>query len=534
MRNFELPGRSTVMAETGAVATSHPLATSAALRVLMDGGNAVDAAVTAVLVLCVVEPQSVGIGGDMFALYAQGGKLPVYGLNGSGRAPAAADFDTISGSLPGAGAKAPRNHPHAVTVPGAVDGYLRLLERFGSWGIDRVIEPARRYAEEGFPVHARVLNDWRREEGLIRKDADASAMLLPSGALPRLGQRVAFPALAKTLAEIGAKGRAGFYDGWVLEDMLAKLGALGGLHKADDFAATESTWVDPINADYKGYKLWEIPPNGQGLVALEILQILERLGDDAGVLSLDRYHRQIEASHLGYADREAFFADLAHMPTTVEAVLDPARMDAQAARISSDRTFSPVPVPDYPGQGDTVYLSVVDRDRNAVSLISSVYDSFGARLAAPGSGVVFQNRGRSFRIDDPKHPNAYGASKRPMHTIIPAMLTKGDAVQMSFGVMGADYQPQGQAHVLTAMIDHGLDIQEALDLPRVHASPITGGVQCEAGIPAELRQGLLDLGHILEIPEKAIGGGQGIWLDAQTGFLSAGSDPRKDGHAAGY
>lgn len=533
MRNFELPGRSTVMAEKGAVATSHPLATSAALRVLQDGGNAVDAAVTAVLVLCVVEPQSVGIGGDMFALYAQGGARPVMGLNGSGRSPQAATFDTISAAFPGA-QKPTRNHPHAVTIPGAVDGYLTLLERFGRWGIDRVIAPAQRYAAEGFPVYDRVRSDWRREVGLIRQDSDAAAMLLHGGALPELGARMAFPALAKTLAEIGKKGCAGFYDGWVLDDMLTKLTALGGLHSASDFADTQSTWVDPISTDYKGYQLWEIPPNGQGLVALEILQILSRLDHAPGMLSLERFHQQIEASHLGYADRDAFFADLAHMPASVAAVLDPARMDAQAAKIAADSTLSPVPVPDYPGHSDTVYLSVVDGDRNAVSLISSVYDSFGSTLTAPKSGVVFQNRGCSFRVDQPDHPNAYGPSKRPMHTIIPAMLTKGDAVQMSFGVMGADYQPQGHAHVLTSMIDYGLDIQAALDLPRVHASPKSGRVQVEAGVPALVRQGLLDLGHRLEIPDKAIGGGQGIWLHADTGFLSAGSDPRKDGHAAGF
>ena len=533
MRNFELPGRSTVMAEKGAVATSHPLASSAALRVLMDGGNAVDAAVTAVLVLCVVEPQSVGIGGDMFALYAKGGKMPVMGLNASGRSPRAASFEAISAAFPGA-AKPQRNHPHAVTIPGAVDGYITLLERFGTWGIDKVIEPARRFAAEGFPIHDRVRSDWRKEVELIRKDPDAAAALLHGGALPALGARMTFPALAKTLAEIGAKGRAGFYDGWVMDDMLTKLQSLGGLHQAEDFAATESTWVDPISTDYKGYKLWEIPPNGQGLVALEILQILQRLEHRPGALSLERYHQQIEASHLGYADRDAFFAELSHMPSTVEAILDPARMDAQAAKISMDGTLSPVPVPDYPGQSDTVYLTVVDGERNAVSLISSVYDSFGSTLTAPKSGVVFQNRGCSFRVDQSDHPNAYGPSKRPMHTIIPAMLTQGDAVQMSFGVMGADYQPQGQAHVLTSMIDYGLDIQAALDLPRVHSSPKTGGVQVEAGVPDMVRQGLLELGHRLEIPEKAIGGGQGIWLHHDTGFLSAGSDPRKDGQAAGY
>ena len=533
MRNFELPGRSTVMAEKGAVATSHPLATSAALDVLRQGGNAVDAAVTAVLVLCVVEPQSVGIGGDMFALYAEGGKMPVYGLNGSGRAPAAASFEAVSSTFPGQ-KKVQRNHPHAVTVPGAVDGYITLLERFGSWGIDKIVEPARQYAETGFPLHERVRSDWRMEVDLIRQDPDSAAVLLDGGKLPALGSRIVFPALARTLAEIGKKGRAGFYDGWVLDDMLTKLKAGGGLHEASDFAATESTWVDPISTDYRGYKLWEIPPNGQGLVALEMLQILDRLGTAPHAQSLERYHQQIEAAHLGYADRDAFFADLEHMPTTVEAVLDPARMDAQAAKISMDGTLSPVPVPDYPGQSDTVYLTVVDGDRNAVSLISSVYDSFGSTLMAPQSGVVFQNRAFSFRIDDPQHPNAYGPGKRPMHTIIPAMLTKGDDVQMSFGVMGADYQPQGQAHVITSMVDYGLDIQAALDLARVHSSPKTGGVQVEAGVPAEIRRGLQDLGHKLEIADKAIGGGQGIWLHHDTGFMSAGSDPRKDGQAGGF
>lgn len=532
MRSFELPGRSTVMAEKGAVATSHPLATSAALQVLAEGGNAVDAAVTACLVQCVVEPQSVGLGGDMFALYAEGGKMPVYGLNGSGRAPAAATLEQVSAAFPGA-SKVDRQHPHAVTVPGAVDGLITLHERFGSWDLARVIEPARVYAEVGFAVHARVRSDWGLERDLLANDPDAAALLLPGGALPRVGQRMVFPALARTLGEIAAKGRAGFYDGWVMDDMLAKLRAGGGLHSAEDFAATRSTWVDPISTAYRGHRLWEIPPNGQGLVALEMLQILDRLGTPGSVDGLDRYHQQIEAAHLAYADREAFFADLPSMPCRVEDVLSPARMDRQAARIRDDRSLSPVPTPDYPASGDTVYLTVVDGDRNAVSLIASVFDSFGSGLVAPGSGIWFQNRARSFRIDDPGHPNAYGPGKRPMHTIIPAMLTKGDDVQMAFGVMGADYQPQGQVHVLTAMLDFGLDIQAALDQPRVHASPKTGGVQAEAGLSPLLRQGLLDRGHRLEIPEKPIGGGQGIWLHQDSGFLSAGSDPRKDGQAAG-
>lgn len=384
MRSFELPGRSTVMAEKGAVATSHPLATSAALQVLAEGGNAVDAAVTACLVQCVVEPQSVGLGGDMFALYAEGGKMPVYGLNGSGRAPAAATLEQVSAAFPGA-SKVDRQHPHAVTVPGAVDGLITLHERFGSWDLARVIEPARVYAEVGFPVHARVRSDWGLERDLLANDPDAAALLLPGGALPSVGQRMVFPALARTLGEIAAKGRAGFYDGWVMDDMLAKLRAGGGLHSAEDFAGTRSTWVDPISTAYRGHRLWEIPPNGQGLVALEMLQILDRLGTPGSVDGLDRYHQQIEAAHLAYADREAFFADLPSMPCSVEDVLSPARMDRQAARIRDDRSLSPVPTPDYPASGDTVYLTVVDGDRNAVSLIASVFDSFGSGLVAPGS-----------------------------------------------------------------------------------------------------------------------------------------------------
>ena len=531
LRDFHLPGRSPVIAENGMVATSHPISSAAGLDVLKRGGNAVDAAIAAVAVQGVVEPQSTGIGGDSFALLVKGGQGPVIGLNGSGRSPHAASLDNVLAALGDGVHEVPRVSPHAVTIPGAVDAWCRLLDEHGTWGIDRVLQYAIDYAEHGFAVLPRVRFDWLNHLHVINQTPAGRAMLSRDGQAPQVGERWAFPAMATTLREIAAKGRRGFYDGWVMEDMLGTLNAMGGLHKDQDFADCSADWVEPIISDYRGYSLNEIPPNGQGLVALMMLKMLEKLPVGSGPICAERLHYQAEAAHLCYADRDAFIAE--GMEGQIPHMLSEARAQVGLDIIRADSTMAPLKAPRPIKGGDTVTLSVVDKDRNAISLISSIFSSFGSTITAPKAGVWLHNRGTSFQLDA-SHPNAYGPAKRPMHTIIPAMLMKDGKAQMAFGVMGADYQPQGQAQVLTAMLDHGLDIQQAIDLPRIYADAASGIVQAEPTLPLETMTALARKNHKMQITKEPRGGAQGVWIDHKNGMLWGGSDPRKDGCAMGY
>ena len=531
LRDFHNPGRSPVIAENGMIATSHPVSSAVGLQVLREGGNAIDAAVAALAVQGVVEPQSTGIGGDCFALLSRHGNQPIRGLNGSGRSASGATLDAALSSLEQSDAQVPRQSPFAVTVPGAVDAWIKLLDAHGTWGIDRVLQPAIQYAEEGFAVHPRVRFDWLAQLDLLNASEASKAMLTDNGQAPSVGQRWAFPEMAKTLREVAKKGRAGFYDGWVLEEMLNTLNAIGGVHTAEDFAATAADWVDPISTNFRGYTLSEIPPNGQGLVALMMLKILEEMPVGSSPVCPTRLHNQIEAAHLCYADRNSYIAE--GIDDQVADLLSAQRAQMGRDMIHPDTTMAPLAAPRPIKGGDTVIISCVDKDRNSISLINSVYTSFGSGIVAPKAGVWFHNRGQSFRLD-PSHPNVLAPNKRPMHTIIPAMLSKGDQIQAAFGVMGADYQPQGQVQLITAMLDHGLDIQAAIDLPRVYANASDGIVDIDPSMPQDVMTSLARKGHKLQITQTPHGGAQGIWIDHENGFLWGGSDPRKDGCAMGY
>ena len=528
MRDLQLPGRSTAHSTNGMAATSHPLSTLAALDVLRQGGNAVDAAVTACAVQCVVEPMSTGIGGDCFALLAPGGGPEVIGFNGSGWAPQALTAEHL---LQQGISSIDIQSPHSVSVPGAIDAWDTLLRDHGSIDLDQALQPAISYAEEGWAVTPRVATDWARNVAKLSADASSAAKYLTGGRAPKAGETWRLPELAETLRTIAKEGRSGFYEGGVAEDIVAYLSGLGGCHALDDLAEMRGEYVTPISTDYRGHTMLQIPPNGQGITALMMLNILAEYDlaslDPNGV---ERLHLETEASRMAYAARDRYVADQRQADVPVEHMLSMEFANEMRAQIRPDKAVT-APEATGPAYRDTIYLTVVDKDRNACSFINSLYMPFGSGLTAPRSGVILQNRGAGFRVE-PGHPNNVAPRKRPLHTIIPGMCMKDGKVAYSYGVMGGGYQPVGHTHVLTNMIDYGMDPQEALDSPRVFH--ISGRLDVERGLGEDVMAGLAALGHEVGRPEMPWGGGQIIAVDWENGTLSGGSDPRKDGCALGY
>ena len=525
-RDFQLPGRSPVIACEGMAATSHPLASLAAIETLRAGGNAADAAVTAVAVLCVIEPQMTGIGGDCFCMLDVPGE-PVWGYNGSGRTGARASLDAVMAQGIHAIAS---DSIHAVTVPGAIDAWAAILETHGRFSLDRILAPAIRYAESGFPVAARIAWDWAHVVGKLRADAGAARHFLLAGRPPAEGDIVRLPALADTLKTIAAKGPRAFYEGPIADDMIATVVARGSLLAAEDFARHRGEAVAPIATSYRGLDLFELPPNAQGLTALVLLNILECFDlaelDPRGP---DRFHLALEAARCAYAMRDGHIADPAFMRASVTALLDKNFAAALAGRIDRARRM-PLPSVSAAG-GDTVYLTVVDRDRMAVSLINTLYSTFGVGVATEKTGIMLTNRGACFVLD-PDHPNAFGPNKRPMHTIIPALAFRAGHCDLAFGVMGAHYQPMGHAQLVSNMVDYGMDVQAAIDAPRAFFVGQTTVV--EHGLPQASVDGLRARGHDVVLAPSPWGGAQAIRIDRERGVLIAGSDPRKDGCALGY
>ena len=524
-RDFQLPGRSPVIACEGMAATSHPLATLAAIDTLRAGGTAADAAVTAVGTLCVVEPHMTGIGGDCFCLVSQPNK-PVWGYNGSGRAGVKASDQALRAK----GLTEIGNSIHAVTVPGATDAWEAILKAHGRFGLDRALAPAIKYAEGGFPVAARVAWDWQRHVAKLKADPGASKHYLFNGRAPKEGDVIRFPALAATLKTIAAKGARAFYEGEIAEDMAKTLEARNSFLTAEDFSRHRGDAVEPISTNYRGLKLVEIPPNGQGLTALVMLNILENFD----VASLDplgdeRFHLVLEAARLAFAIRDTHIADQAHMRTSVADLLDKNFAKKLASLIDMKKRAK---LPSAPAPGnDTVYLTVVDRDRMAVSFINSLYSSFGVGICTEKSGVMLTNRGACFTLET-NHPNTFGPNKRPMHTIIPALAMRNSRCDMSFGVMGAHYQPMGHVQIILNMLDYGMDVQQAIDAPRFFFEGEKTDV--ERGTPAATIEGLKARGHDVVTASSPWGGAQTIKIDWDRGVLIAGSEPRKDGCALGY
>jgi gamma-glutamyltranspeptidase / glutathione hydrolase len=524
-RDFHSPGRSAVFAGDGMAATSHPLASGVAIEALKAGGTAADAAVAAAATLAVVEPHMTGIGGDCFCLVAKPG-APMWGYNGSGRAAAATRPDILWDR----GVRAIEPHsPLSVTVPGAVEAWSAILHSHGRFGLDRALGPAIRYAEYGFPVAPRVAYDWGFSQHALRADPGASKHFLVQGKTPAAGDVMRFPGLAATLKAIAAQGPKAFYEGAAAE-IVATLAPRGSWLTRDDFAGHRGEEVIPVSSNYRGLDVIELPPNGQGLAALVLLNILENFD----LASLDpngpeRLHIALEAARLAFAVRNTHVADPPFMRVAVSSLLDKGFARELAGRIDSRRR---VKLPEAPAPGsDTVYLTVVDRDRMAVSFINSLFSEFGSTIATEKSGIMLHSRGACFMVD-PSHPNAIGPSKRPMNTIIPALGTRDGRCELAFGVMGAHFQPMGHAHLISNLVDYAIDLQAAIDQPRVFYEGEDTIV--ERGISPAAIDGLRQRGHRVELRERPWGGAQAIAIDWQRGVLIGASDGRKDGCAMGY
>ena len=525
MRDFHLPGRSRVLAANGICAASHPLAAKVAVQILEAGGNAVDAAIAAATLLGICEPMMTGLGGDCFVLLKPPGEERVLALNGSGRAPVRADAAQLRAR---GWQRMPEQGVDTVTVPGAVDALCRLSADWGRLGLAASLAPAIRYAEEGVPVAPRTAHDWAENAGWLQ--GDARRHFLFQDRPLTIGQMFRAPGQAKVLRRIAREGRDGFYQGEVAEDMVATLNMLGGVHSLDDFAATACQWGDPVAGTYKDIELLEHPPNGQGATAILMLNILSHFD----LATLDpfgpvRAHIEAEAAKLAYDARNRFIADPAHT-TRLDHMLNPATATALAALIDRKRALPDPARATQHLHRDTVYLTVVDRDRMAVSLIYSIYFAFGSGIASSRYGILMQNRGAGFSLQ-PGHPNELGGGKRPMHTIIPGMVRTAGKVLMPFGVMGGAYQPCGHARLVTNLVDFGMDIQSAIDAPRCFAG--ADGLSVERGYGDRFRADMATLGHRITTPDEPIGGAQAI-LIRPDGVLEAGSDPRKDGCALGY
>ncbi len=525
--------RSMVISRRGIVAAESPLAAQAGATILAQGGNAVDAAVAANAVMGVVEPMMNGIGGDLFAIVydAKSGKL--YGLNASGWAPAALSIEFLKSK---GVTTMPMSGIQSVTVPGAVDGWAKLLERFGSKKFPEVLAPAIYYAREGFPVPEWDAAYWADEVKLLQKDKNAAATYLPEGRAPRVGEIFHNADLARSLAAIAAGGRDAYYRGDIAKSIVAYSARLGGTMTAGDLAEFSSEWVEPISTTYRGWTVYEIPPNGQGIATLEMLNILEGFPlAKFGPNSADALHAMIEAKKLAYADMYRYVADPKFSQVPVEGMLS---KDYAAARVKLiDMVKANCNVlpgePAFPAKGDTTYLTVVDAEGNMVSLIQSNFLGFGSGLVADGTGFALQNRGGLFKLD-PQSPDALAGHKRPLHTIIPGFMTNGRE-RIAFGIMGGFNQAQAHAQFVANVVDFGMNIQQAMEAARFTKRTFAGcDVAMEDRIPLSVRENLVGRGHQIELHgaySAEMGGGQAVERDVDSGVNFGASDPRKDGEA---
>src|SRR5712672_2237625 len=528
MRNFHFAGRSTVHAQNAMVATSHPDAALVAIDVMRAGGTAADAAVAACALFGVIEPQSTGIGGDCFALIQPKGEGKIVSYNGSGRAPKAATADWYIEhklhAIPVTGA-------HSVTVPGAIDAWATILRDHGKFGFDTLLQPAIKAAEEGYIVAPRIAFDWKNQFDKLKKGTNTERYLLPHGKAAVAGDVIRQPELGQTLRAIASDGRDAFYTGAIAEDMVETLRGIGGLHTLYDFAAHITETTTPIGTMYKDHDVWQCPPNGPGITMLVMLNILSRFDlTKFPAMSVERFHLEAEAARIAYLMREQYIGDPAQVDVDVVRILAKDFAEEYVSKIRMDRLLD-LPNVAPPMNPSTVYITVVDKDRNVCSFINSVAHSFGSAIVSNKTGILLQNRAGGFRIQ-PGHPNCIAPRKRPLHTIIPSLVTKAGRAIMPFGVMGGQKQPVGQTQVLTNIVDYGCDLQEAIDMPRgLHYENV---YQLEDGVPADIVEGLQKLGHKTTSVVGPLGGGQAIWIDWYKGTLIGGSDPRKDGCALGY
>jgi len=538
-------GRSVVMAPNGMVAASQPLAAQVGIDILKQGGNAVDAAIAANAAIGLMEPMSCGIGGDLFVIYWDAKSKKLYGLHANGRMPLAATLkyfaDKKLDDIPDAG-------PLSWSVPGCVDGWCTLHQKFGKLEMSKILQPSIDYAENGFPVSEVIAGYWSAAEPTLSRDADTAKVFLlgDDSHAPQPGEVFKNPALAQCYREIAKDGRDAFYKGRIAERLVAYSDKKGGLLRKEDLEQHASTWVDPVKTTYRGHDVWELPPPGQGIAVLQMLNILE--GYDLkklGPTSPELWHLLIESKKLAYADRAKFYADPEFAKVPVTELIGKPYADARRKLIQSQKVLTDLEAGDPKlGKADTIYLTVVDKDRNCVSLIQSNYYSFGSGLAPADLGFAIQNRGTLLALDE-NHANKLEPGKHPFHTIIPAMVTRDGKPLYCFGVMGGDMQPQGHVQVLLNLIDFGMNVQQAGEAPRLEhigsATPtgnqgIKGGgiVRAEEGISPDIVKELIRRGHRVDWVKKNGGGYQCIMIDPLTGMLHGGSEPRKDGAAAGY
>jgi gamma-glutamyltranspeptidase / glutathione hydrolase len=539
--------RSVVMGRNGMIATSQPLASAAGLRVLQEGGNAIDAAVTAAAVLAVVEPSMTGIGGDLFAIVYDANTSTLHALNASGRSAYAATPDAFAArrltSIPGDG-------PLSVTVPGVVDGWSELLSRYGTMPMAQAVAPAIQYAKNGYAVSEIISGQWRGSEQKLAADPIAAATFLPHGHALKPGEIFSNPKLAATLETLATGGRDAFYKGPIARAIAADMKRRNGLLDERDFADHRSDWIDPISTRYRGYDVYELPPNTQGFVVLEMLNILEGFDVKAmGHNSAAYLHTLVEAKRIAFADRAAYLADAASVPPAVlqrliskeyaaerrkEIDATKASPGYRAGRMTGTNTSARAETDqNFTGRdrGDTIYLTVADGKGNFVSLIQSLFSDFGSGIVAGDTGILLHNRGSLFNLSA-GHPDQIAPHKRPLHTLIPAFVMKDGKPYFCFGVMGGDHQAQGHVQVLANLIDFGMNVQEAGEAARVtHGN---NGLQVESAVPRAVREALARRGHQVTLGVGAFGGYQGILLDPRTGVLMGGSDVRKDGLAIGF
>jgi gamma-glutamyltranspeptidase/glutathione hydrolase len=525
--------RSLAMGKQGIVASSQSLATLTGNKILQKGGNAIDAAVAMVSILSVVEPYNVGLGGDAFALIYLAKEKRLVGMNASGRAPYQASIQKYKER---GLSEIPERGILAVTVPGGLHGWNEALERYGTLKLSDVFDDAIHYAENGFPVTEVIAGEWKEMEGLLRSSESSSRVYLIDERAPRPGQIFMNKDLARTYRNIAAGGIGTFYGGEICDAIIETSNRLQGLFSHQDFKDHTTTWVEPISTDYRGYTIYELPPNGQGLTALEMLNMLEGYDIESLAPNSPEYlHLLIEAKKAAFEDRDGFITDPEFEKIPVDQLLSKDYARKIRARIKIEEACSPSQFSENGGSSETVYVTAVDQDRNAVSFISSLFMPFGSGVVVDETGIILQNRGKSFSLN-PKHRNRLEPHKRPMHTIIPGMAFKDGEFLMSFGVMGGDMQPQGHVQFLVNLIDFGMNLQEAMDAPRIrHLKGME--VYLEEGIPDETAVALSQKGHqiIRELsPINQVGGGQAIFLDRKQNVLLGGSDRRKDGCAIGY
>ena len=525
MRDFHLPGRSSVLAENGMCATSHPLAAQAALEILKNGGNAMDATIAGAVLLGICEPQMTGIGGDCFVLFSQAGSDEIKSLNGSGTAPSLASANNLRDK----GFRSiPLNSPHAVTIPCAIDAFCKLSNDWGKLGLDRILQPAIHYAERGVPIAERVAYDVAALTETL--NPSGREFYLPWGRAPKVGELFVHHGQVKVLKEIARHGRDGFYSGEVAEDMVNSLQKLGGFQTMDDFSNMEAFYTNPISRNFAKFELVEHPPNSQGATAILLCNILKHFPiSSMDPFGFERTHIETEAAKLAYDARNRLVSDPNVFDATTRMTSEKLAEDL-AAKINLKKVINEVSSITEEVHKDTIYITVVDKDRMVVSLIYSIFHSFGSGIASEKFGVLFQNRGAGFNLI-PGHVNEYGANKRPLHTIIPAIVREKGTVKMPFGVMGGQYQAAGHARVLSNIYDFEMDIQTALDAPRSFFE--NGSLRIERGYNESTVQKLSSLGHNIDQKIGPIGGAQAIRIN-ENGVLQGASDPRKDGSAIGY